>query len=145
MDEKVRGIGRAIFAAALLMIGGVLNIVYGIAAIGNSNFFDHNTHYVFGSLKTWGWITLIIGILEILAALSLTRGGDFGRYFAIIVGSLAAIDALLDIPAYPFWSIAIFGLSLWIVYGLTSPNGDGWGEAPAGTGPTIQRGPRQPV
>ena len=145
MDEKVRGTGRAIFAAALLMIGGVLNIVYGIAAIGNSNFFDHSTHYLFGSLKTWGWITLIIGVLELLAAVSLTRGGDFGRYFAIVVGSLAAIDALLDIPAYPFWSIAVFGLSLWIVYGLTSPSPQGWGEGSAGTGPMIQRGPRQPV
>jgi hypothetical protein len=52
------------FAAVLLMIGGVLNIVYGIAAIGNSSFFVHNTHYVFASLKGWGWITLILGILE---------------------------------------------------------------------------------
>ena len=51
--DKVRGIGRAMFAAVLLMIGGVLNIIYGIAAIGNSSFFVHNTHYTFGSLNTW--------------------------------------------------------------------------------------------
>lgn len=41
--DRVRGLGRAIFAAVLLMIGGVLNIIYGIAAIGNSSFFVHNT------------------------------------------------------------------------------------------------------
>ena len=116
--DQVRGLGRAIFAAVLLMVAGVLNIIYGIAAIGNSKFFVHNTHYVFASLKTWGWLTLILGILELLAAFSLFGGGAYGRYFGIAVGSLAAIGALLSIPAYPFWSIAVFALSLWIIHGL---------------------------
>jgi hypothetical protein len=116
--NEVRGLGRALFAAVLLMVGGVLNIIYGIAAIGNANFFVHNTHYVFGSLKTWGWVTLILGILEVLASVSLFQGGTFGRFFGIGVASLAAIDALLSIPAYPFWSLALFALALWIIYGL---------------------------
>jgi hypothetical protein len=80
--NEVRGLGQALFAAVLLMVGGVLNIIYGIAAIGNSSFFVHNTHYVFGSLKSWGWITLILGIVELLASLSLFGGAAFGRYSA---------------------------------------------------------------
>ncbi len=116
--DGVRGLGRAIFAAVLLMIGGVLNIIYGIAAIGNSTFFVHDTHYVFGSLKTWGWVTLIIGILELVAAFSLFGGNPFGRYFGIAVGALAALGALFELPAYPFWSLAVFALSLWIIHGL---------------------------
>jgi hypothetical protein len=128
MDET-RGLGRAIFAAVLLMVGGVLNIIWGIAAIGNSSFFVHNTHFVFSDLKGWGWITLILGVLEILASLSLFAGGGFGRWFAVVVGAIAAIDALLSIPAYPFWSIAVFALSLWIIHGLvlygqTAPTDD---------------------
>ena len=136
--NEVRGIGRAVFAAVLLTIGGVLNIVYGIAAIGNSKFFVHDTHYVFASLKGWGWITLIIGILELAAALSLFGGGTYGRYFAIVVGSLAAIGALLDIPASPFWSLAVFALSLWIIHGLTIAGGpnDSW-EDRSSVGPTM--------
>ncbi|MFZ0090707.1 MAG: hypothetical protein WAL63_14430 [Solirubrobacteraceae bacterium] len=144
--DKVRGVGRAVFAATLLMIGGVLNIIYGIAAIGNSKFFVHDTHYFFASLKGWGWITLILGILEILASLSLFRGGAFGRYFGIAAGSLAAIGALLDIPAYPFWSLAVFALSLWIIYGLTIPGPeDRWGEGPAPAEPMMAQGPRAPM
>src|SRR5690242_19293099 len=100
---EVRGPGRAVFAAVLLMIGGVLNIIWGIAAISNSKFFVGQHKFVFSNLKGWGWITLIIGILEILASLSLFRAGTFGRYFAIAMASLAAIAALLDIPAYPLW------------------------------------------
>lgn len=116
--NQVRGLGRALFAAVLLMIGGVLNIIYGIAAISNSDFFVHNSHYVFSNLKTWGWITLILGVLEFAASLSLFGGGTYGRWFGIFAGSLAAIGALLAIPAYPLWSLAIFGLSLWIIHGL---------------------------
>jgi hypothetical protein len=146
--KEIRGPARAIFAAVLLMVGGVLNVIYGIAAIGNSSFFVQNTHYVFGSLKTWGWVTLILGILEMLAALSLFRAGAFGRYFAIVVGALVAIDALLEIPAYPFWSLAMFGLSLWIIHGLTlgGEHEDSWAEPRASAGPTMaSQGPRPPM
>ncbi len=115
---QVKGPGRAVFAAVLLMIGGVLNTIYGIAAISNSHFYVHNTHYVFANLKTWGWITLALGVLELLASVSLFGGGGFGRWIGIIAAGLVAIDSLLQIPAYPFLSIAIFALSLWIIHGL---------------------------
>ncbi len=116
--DNVRGLGRAIFAAVLLMIGGVLNIIYGIAAISNAHFFAGHQTYVFGNLKTWGWITLILGVIELLAAASLFGGGTFGRWFGIFAASLVAIESLLQIGSYPFLSIAIFALSLWIISGL---------------------------
>ena len=145
--NEFRGLGRAIFAAVLLMVGGVLNIVYGIAAIGNSNFFVHDTHYVFGSLKTWGWVTLILGIVELLAAFSLFSGNPFGRYFGIAVAALAAIGALFELPAYPLWSLAVFALSLWIIHGLAIYGGpEDMPNADTSAGPTMrQQGPRAPM
>jgi hypothetical protein len=116
--DRVRGLGRAILAAVFLMIAGVLNIIYGIAGISKSHVFTTNAHYVFGHLRSWGWVTLIIGIIELLAALSLFGGGAFGRWVGIFAGSIAAIGALLEIPAYPLLAIAIFALSLWIIWGL---------------------------
>jgi hypothetical protein len=147
MKREVKGPGRAVFAAVLLLVAGVLNIIYGIAAIGNSHFFSQHSHYVFGSLKAWGWVMLFVGVLEILAMVSLFRGGNYGRIFAICVGSLAAIAALLHIPAHPLWSIAIFALSLWIIQGLTTAGSyDGWGEVPAGAGPSMHAvGPPPPM
>ncbi len=144
--NEVRGLGRAIFAAVLLMVGGVLNVIYGIAAISNSHFFVHNTHYVFADLKSWGWITLIIGILEFAASLSLFGGGEYGRWFAIVVGALAAIAALLEIPAYPFWSLAVFALSLWIIHGLVIYGEPEDAGARTSTGPTMRpRAPQPPA
>jgi hypothetical protein len=121
MNNELTGPERAKFAGVLLGIGGFLNIVYGIAEIGRAKVFTTNPHYLFGGLKSWGWAALILGVLEILAAMSLFRGGEFGRWFGIVIGSLAAIEALLQLPSYPLWSVAIFGLSLWIVHGLTRP------------------------
>jgi hypothetical protein len=123
--NKPPGAGGVIFAAVLLMVGGVLNVIYGIAAIDKSSFFANSTKFIVSDLKTWGWVTLILGILELAAFLSLLRGGAFGRWFGISLGSLNAIGALLSIPAYPLWSIAVFALSLWIIYGLAVYPGAG--------------------
>ena len=67
--------GWWVFAGVLLLIAGVLNIVYGIAAIGDSKFFTENATFIISGLHTWGWISLIIGVLELIAAFSLFSGG----------------------------------------------------------------------
>ena len=76
MENLDRVTGWWIFAAIMLSIAGVLNIIWGIAAISESHFVTvSGATYVFSNLKTWGWITLILGVLEILAAMSLFSGG----------------------------------------------------------------------
>ena len=102
----------------------VLNIIWGIAAIDKSQFFVANTEYILSDLKTWGWVVLIIGAVQLIAAFSIFRGGSFGRWFGIAVASVNAIVALLTIPAYPFWSLAIFALDVLVVYGLATYGGD---------------------
>ena len=118
MNNLDRVTGWWLFAGILLTIGGVLNIVYGIAAISNSHFFVAETHYILSSLHTWGWITLILGVFELFAGFSLFAGGEFGRWVGILAAGLVAIASLLDIPAYPFWSLCIFALSVIILYEL---------------------------
>ena len=90
--------GWVTFAGVLLVLAGALNVIYGIAAIGNSKFFVANTKFIFSDLKTWGWITLIIGILQVLAAGSLWAGGLYGRIVGIGAAGISAIAALLVDP-----------------------------------------------
>jgi hypothetical protein len=108
--------GWVTFAGVMLLIVGILNVIYGIAAIGDSKFFVAGAKYIFSNLNTWGWITLIIGVLQLFAAFSLWSGGLYGRIVGIGVSSLSALAALLSIPAYPFWSLAIFALDVVIIY-----------------------------
>jgi hypothetical protein len=119
VDNAERITGWWLFAGILLGISGVLNIIWGIAAVSESHFVtETGAHYIFSSLNTWGWITLILGVLEILAAMSLFGGGEFGRWFGIFAASLVAIDALLDIRVLPFWSISVFALAVIVIYQL---------------------------
>ena len=81
MNDESLISGWWVFAGVLLLIAGVLNIIYGIAAIGDSKFFAENVTYILSGLHTWGWIILIIGVLEMVAAFSLFSGAEFGRWF----------------------------------------------------------------
>jgi hypothetical protein len=107
------------FVAILLMIAGTLNVIYGIAAVSDAHFYAHNTQYVFSSLHTWGWITVILGVIQLIAGFSLVAGGGFGRVIGIFAASMGAIGALLSVGgAYPFWSLGIFALCVICVHGL---------------------------
>lgn len=108
------------FAAILLLIAGVLNVIYGIAAISDAHFFtDAGTHFVFSSLNTWGWITVILGVVELTGGVSLLSGNAYGRVIGIVAASLGAIGALLAVAgAYPFWSLGVFALCVIVLHGL---------------------------
>ncbi|MFZ0040383.1 MAG: hypothetical protein WAK93_03690 [Solirubrobacteraceae bacterium] len=114
----MRGLGRAVFAAILLLIAGTLDIVYGIGAVSNAHFFD-GTQYVFANLHTWGWITIIIGIIQLTAGVSLMAGGGYGLVIGIVAASLGALESLFSIGGtHPWWSLAIFALCVWVLHGL---------------------------
>jgi hypothetical protein len=118
MDNEARVTGWWVFAGILLAIAGFLNVVWGIAGISNSKFFTQNSVYVVSSLHTWGWITLIIGVIEIAAAFSLFAGGGYGRVIGIIAATIGAIDALAGTGTTPFWSICVFALCVTVIYQL---------------------------
>ena len=128
--------GWVTFAGVLLVIAGSLNVIYGIAAISDSSFFTENARYIISSLNTWGWIMLGIGLIQVVAAGSLWQGGLFGRVLGIAAASLSAIGALLSIPAYPFWSLAIFALSIVIIHQIAAHGTEGRG---AGATPVDSR------
>ncbi len=104
-----RGYGLILFASILLVVVGFFNMIYGIAAIANSHVFVAGAHYVFGSLRGWGWVTLILGVLLLVAAAGVMAGNQLARWFAVAVLGLSAIDQMFFIPAYPFWSLTIIG------------------------------------
>jgi hypothetical protein len=108
-----------VFAAVLLLIAGTLNIIYGIAAIDDANFYSGSTRYVFSSLNTWGWVIVILGVFQLTGGFSLLAGNTYGRVIGIAAAGLGAIGALLSIGgAFPFWSLGVFAICLWVMHGL---------------------------
>jgi hypothetical protein len=117
-EVDMRGAGRAVFVAILLLIAGVLNVIYGISALSNTHFFN-GTVYAFSTLHTWGWITILVGVIQLTGGVSLMGGGGYGRVIGIIAATLGALESLLSIGGqHPFWSLGVFAICLWVLYGL---------------------------
>jgi hypothetical protein len=115
----MRGTGRVAFAATMLLLVGTLNIIYGIGALDDANVFTDDRRYVLSNLNTLGWVLIVLGLLQLAGGLSLMAGNTFGRVIGITGGILGAIGALLSIGgAFPWWSLAIFFLCVYIVHGI---------------------------
>jgi hypothetical protein len=121
----MRGTGRVIFAATLLLIVGTLNIIYGIGALDGANIFVNDQRFVLTDLNTLGWVLIILGVIQLGGGFSLMAGNTYGRVIGIIGGSLGAIGALLSIGgSYPWWSLAVFALCVYIVHGIFVYDGE---------------------
>ena len=107
------------FVGVLLMIVGVLNLFYGIAAVANSSFYVAGEQFVVGGVHTWGWITIILGVVQFTAAFSLFAGNMYGRVVGIVAATLGAIGALLNVGGpHPWWSLGVFAVCLLVIHGL---------------------------
>jgi hypothetical protein len=115
----MRGTGRVVFAATLLLIAGTLNILYGIGALDGANIFVDEQRYILDDLNTLGWVMIVLGAIQLIGGFSLMAGRTFGRFIGILGATLGAFGALLSIGgANPWWSLAIFFLCLYILHGI---------------------------
>ena len=115
----MRGTGRAVLAATLLLILGTLNIIYGIGALDGANVFVDDQRYVLDDLNTLGWVLIVLGLIQLGGGLSLMAGNAFGRFVGILGAGLGAIGALLSIGgSYPWWSLAVFFLCIYVIHGI---------------------------
>jgi hypothetical protein len=121
--EDDAGYGLVTFAGVMLLIAGVMNTLYGIAAIDKANFFVHDAKYVFGNLQTWGWFLVVVGVAQLFAAFAIWRGTAWGRWFGVACATVNAILQMLWIPSYPILSFVLLGLDIMVIYGLLAYGG----------------------
>jgi hypothetical protein len=119
-EYDIEGGGWIAFAAVLLGLAGTFNILEGILAIANSRVYTGHQTFVFSNLNTWGWIVTILGVSMVVAAFALFSGSELARWFGIFVAGINAIGQLYYVPAYPFWSLAMFAVDILIIYGLAT-------------------------
>jgi hypothetical protein len=122
-DDLAERSGWATFAGVMLAIVGILNIIYGIAAIDSANFYVNDARYVISDLNTWGWVMLVIGAIQFCAAFSIFAGTEWGRWVGILAAGLNCIAQLLFLPAYPLLALALFSVDILVIYGLVAHAG----------------------
>ena len=120
---STKGEGWILFAGVMFVVAASLNIIWGIAAVADSHFFVADATFILSGLNTWGWVAIGVGALEALTAMSIWRGGAFGRWVGIAVAGLAIPVAMLSIPAYPLWTLTLVAIDVLIIYGLAAYGG----------------------
>jgi vacuolar-type H+-ATPase subunit I/STV1 len=120
----------------LLLTVGVINIIYGIGAVAGANAFENDTRFLVTNVDTLGWLLIILGVVQLTAGFSLASGNVYGRVMGIIAGTVGAIGALLSIGGnYPWWSLGVFALCVYVVYGIIVFGEDERASGGAGTRP----------
>jgi hypothetical protein len=127
--EGIRGGGWIVFAASMLGLAGSWNTIQGILAIADSRVYVGEHTFVFSDLKTWGWIILVLGVLQLLAAFAVIGGSATAQWFGIGCAGLNAIGQLLWLPAYPLWALTMFAVDILIIYALAVYGGSRLKEA----------------
>ena len=141
----MRGAGRVVFAGVLLLIAGVINILYGSGALANASVFVDDTRFVLEDLNALGWVLIILGVIQLTGGFSLLAGQAYGALIGITAGVLGAIGALLSIGGrYPWWSLAVFFLCIYVIHGIMvygqdeRATGGVYGEDERATGPSVR-------
>jgi hypothetical protein len=106
----------------MLLLIGVFQALDGLVAIFNDSFFVVTKNYTFDlDVTAWGWIHLILGILLIFAGWGIFTGKAWAGIAGITLAVLSAVANFFFIPYYPFWSILVIGLDVWVIWALTRP------------------------
>ena len=119
-ETAIRGAGRAAFAATLLLIAGTLNIIYGIGALDSANIFTDERRFVLTNLNTLGWVLIVArGRADNRRSVAPSRATRTAGIIGVVGAGLGAIGALFSIGgANPWWSLALFALCVYVLYGL---------------------------
>jgi hypothetical protein len=114
--------GGYAFAIVMLAMIGVFQAIAGLVAIIDDDFYVVGENYTFNFDTTgWGWIHLLLGLLLILVGYFLYTGAAWAVVTGIVLAGLSAISNFFFIPYYPFWSIVVIGLAVWVIWSLTRP------------------------
>jgi hypothetical protein len=123
-DDQPSGwaLGGVVFAACVLTLIGAFQVIAGLAAIIDDEFFVVARNYTFDVDTTaWGWIHLLLGVLLIVTGFGLFGRAAWAAVAAIFFASLSAVANFFFIPYYPGWAILIIALDVWVIWSLTRP------------------------
>ena len=119
------GAGWRFFAGTVLGIAGIMRIFDAIWAFRYHGELPNNLeNAIFGhSLKTYGWVYLVVALILLLSSFGVLAGSQFSRWIGIFAGAVMAISAVWWMPYYPVWSLVYIFIGVLVIYGLAAYGG----------------------
>ncbi|WP_193315363.1 hypothetical protein [Nostocoides sp. F2B08] len=128
-EYSAGAVGLIVFAATVMIIGGVMQALQGLVALFNDTFYVVGEEYLFQfDVTAWGWIHLLLGIVVAVAGFSLLQGATWARVVAIVVASVSILVNFVWMPFYPLWSMIIIALGIAVIWALSMHGRDVLGE-----------------
>ena len=121
-ERQVSGwaIGAIAFAGTMLVLIGVFQALAGIVAIFNDEFYVVARNYTFDlDVTAWGWIHLLVGLGLVGTGFGLFARKTWAGVAGIMLAMLSALVNFFFAPYYPFWSILVIALNVWVIWSLT--------------------------
>jgi hypothetical protein len=114
--------GGLVFAATMMTLAGTFQVLAGLVALFNDEFFVVTRNYTFDlDVTAWGWIHLILGLAVLTTGLALYGRRTWAGVAAIMFAMLSALSNFFFIPYYPVWALVVIGLDVWVIWALTRP------------------------
>ena len=114
-------VGFTVFAAVMMIMVGVWQALAGLIAIFENEFYVPTRNYLFEfDVTAWGWIHLVLGVIVAFAGWGLLSGQTWARVVGITLAALSATANFLFIPYYPFWSMLIIAVDIFVIWALAS-------------------------
>ncbi|MGO8958094.1 MAG: hypothetical protein ACLQFR_12085 [Streptosporangiaceae bacterium] len=120
--------GSTALAAWLMILGGLWSFFLGLAIVVKKSYFTSlpsyssaaHTYAYHWNIGAWGWANLILGIVVVAAGVCVLLGQEWARWTGIVLVVISALGTFLFLPFYPFWSIIIIAVDVFIIWALAT-------------------------
>ncbi len=103
-----------------MILAGSFQAFAGLVAIFDDEFYVTTPKYVLQFDSTsWGWIHLLMGLVVLCAGFAVMSGKTWGRVVGITLAVLSAAANFAFLPYYPFWSLTIITLDVFVIWALS--------------------------
>jgi hypothetical protein len=120
-DQRTGWTGWIIFAGVMMILGGSLNLFYGIVAAVNDEWVVFtNRANVYLDVSEWGWVHIILGAIVLLAGIGVFSGNILARAVGVVVAGISLIANFFFIPVYPLWAITVIVIDVLVIWALTA-------------------------
>lgn len=117
--------GWVFFAGLMMILSGIFEVIAGLTALLRHTWYAvTSTHLLVFNYTAWGWIDLAIGLLILLAGISVLHGSTWARVVGVILATLSAIGSLASVSSYPVWSIIFITIDVLVIYALAVHGGE---------------------
>jgi hypothetical protein len=118
--------GWIVFAAVLLFLAGLAQLVQGFLALVDDSFYVVRSDGLALTLdySVWGILHMLVGALAWLIGLGLLAGNSVARGAAVVLAGFSALANLLFLAALPALSLIIVAIDVIVIYAVVVHGGE---------------------